>query len=150
MRFYTPFFAISATFAFNVTASPTNTVGSIIDDPVVTAAKPTMYMAPGFVHTDDPVTAMAGVPPALQARFKKTFSPSKKIQFRCAGTTYGEGGEYRAKASDCEAALSELTTTNGYWDCREWVEEHNLKYYVIFEHGTCKAYAMARVDNPAM
>lgn len=140
MRFNKIFLALSAAFALTATAFPVES-----DDKDNT--EPTLSLGPHFVHYNNVSAAAEAHPARLQARFDKSFTPANNMQVLCDGATVGEGSNYRSKESDCKAAVNKLGTMNGYWECSGWTDGSNLRYFVLFEYGTCKAYAMASADK---
>ncbi|KAK7754806.1 hypothetical protein SLS62_003120 [Diatrype stigma] len=135
------FLALSAAFALTAKAFPfaSNDKDSI---------EPTLSLGPHFVPYTNGTETAETHPALLQARFDKPFTAANDMQVLCSGATAEEGSQYRSKESDCLAAVTKLAKTNGYWDCTGWTDGSNLRYFVLFEYGTCKAYAMANADKP--
>lgn len=140
MRFNKIFLALSATFALTATALPLESDGK--DN-----TEPTLSLGPHFVHYNNVSATAEADPGLLQARFDKSFTGASNMQVMCEGATVGEGSQYRSKESDCQAAVKKLATMNGHWECTGWTDGSNLRYFVLFEYGTCKAYAMANADK---
>ncbi|EMR65267.1 hypothetical protein UCREL1_7747 [Eutypa lata UCREL1] len=133
--------AVSATFALTATALPAQSNDGVVDS----RSEPSLYIAPGFIA--DPDAAEPVAHHHLQSRFDKPFMGAHQMEFMCEGGSLGKGSTYRAKASDCETALEKLVGMNGHWDCTGWTDGQNLRYFVLFEYGTCKAYVMADADK---
>lgn len=133
--------AVSATFALTATALPAQSNDGVVDS----RSEPSLYIAPGFIADPDATEPVAHH--HLQSRFDKPFMGAHQMEFMCEGGSLGKGSTYRAKASDCETALEKLVGMNGHWDCTGWTDGQNLRYFVLFEYGTCKAYVMADADK---
>ncbi|KAH9907567.1 hypothetical protein F4778DRAFT_777990 [Xylariomycetidae sp. FL2044] len=99
---------------------------------------------PPFVPTSSMETH---VDPRTPNEFQYPFTKADNAVNSCQVKSHADLDNKESRLYDCEGALVYLTYKNGYWDCSNWVIEHNLRFFRLFAWGSCHLWVTTSRDE---